>query len=264
MSAAAVATPQRPESPEPHMRLPPYSYLTLSLSCPPPRSPALLRSPAPRTPRASYLHLSKASLEAKQPLLALRHAEASLRAVPAPNPDGHALAARALISLAHRAAAATRGADGGGGGEAGVGAADGRGAADAPEASDAFERAATHAQAAVQADPSASEVAAHWSLLAEARSALHQWGMALPAFEAASKLSPADASAAINLGAALLQLRRPEEAAERFRRVLAASGEDASHTHSGGTHPWPAVQLAAMKKARHGLDMAMRALRSGG
>ena len=56
----------------------------------------------------AYLHLAKMALDRRDYATAAEHAHASLRAVPAPNPHGHALAARALLEM-HRAAEKTVG-----------------------------------------------------------------------------------------------------------------------------------------------------------
>ena len=71
--------------------------------------------------------------------------------------------------------------------------------------------------------------------------------------------SPADASAAVNLGAALLQLQRPEEAAERFRHAIKLGETDLSTRGGAPAASLSLSPLSDTNKAKQGLEMAMRA-----
>lgn len=200
----------------------------------------------------AYLHLSRASLGEGQLLPSLRHAKASLRAVPAPNPHGHALAARALLGIARQGVR-----EKGRGGKRRKGHKLSDGDSWVGSTADAIDAAASHALSAAQSDLHAAEIASHWSLLAEARTMQERWSEALPAFEAASSLAPADADAIVNLGAALLRLKRPSEAARHFRRALAMA---AGIKRAGRVHVDADARTAG--KARRGLEMAEHALKT--
>ena len=194
------------------------------------------------------LHLSRMALEAAAPKAALAHARDALRAVPAPNPHGHALAARALLALLRAGGDAAEEGGTEGGAEGG---AEGGGAADAADADTLVAEAAAHAEAAIAADPEAADVAAHYHLLGEARSVQARWAAAAAAFEQAARRRPADASLATNLGAALLQAGRAPEAAARFRAALATLREARAHTEEARR-----AHAAIRDKARRGLDLA--------
>ena len=156
----------------------------------------------------AYLHLATVALRQSDALAAAELAAASLRAVPSPNADGHALAARALLDLYRQTVRersthptqATR--------------------PNAPGREDVealARRAVDHARAAVATEPRVSQ---HAALLGDALGTTRRWAEAARAFEVASRLTPTDASLPIKEGAALLHVQRPDASRARFEHAL--------------------------------------------
>ena len=189
----------------------------------------------------AYLHLGKMALDRGEAQGAAEYAAASLRAVASPNAHGHAIAARAFLELHRRS-------ESGGGGGGGDAAGSGADVVDLPGA------AAEHARAALTTDPEASDATAHLLTLGEALRIQGKWSEAAEAFDAAVLRLPNDPLPVVNLAATLLQLRRPEEAAERFRSALAMLDEARG---DGPSIVEARRQLA--EKARRGLEMALQA-----
>lgn len=179
----------------------------------------------------AYLHFAKMALDDGDAVSALRHARASLAAVPAPNPHGHALAARALLDVRPDAA---------------------HGAANQQDT--LAQEATEHARNAIAAQPRVSELPQHYTTLAEALSRRRKWPEAASAFEAASRLVPQDAMPHVNVGASLLQMGRAKQAAAHFRHALALASEYRPRTGDG------ARQREAAERARRGLQIANDAL----
>ena len=172
----------------------------------------------------AYLHLGKIALERDGDLKAsYQYAAASLRAVPAPNPDGHAIAARALLELSRQNLDATAAKD--------EGNPISRAAA-----------AAEHAQAAYDFDPNSLDATTHLATLGEALTLQKKWKEAAKAFSLALKRKPSNPHVTVNYAACLLQLQKGDKAAELFRKALAMGG---------GSDP------RLMEKARKGLELAI-------
>ena len=131
----------------------------------------------------AYLHLARHALAGGRAEEAASMARASLRAVPSPNPHGHAIASQALLQL-ERVAEATG-----------------------------------HAQLALQASP-AHEMAGRVEMLADALRRQQRWREMEDVLALAVRLRPLSAEAHVNRGASLLQLSRSAEAAVRFRDAL--------------------------------------------
>ena len=161
----------------------------------------------------AYLHLATVALRQSDALAAAELAAASLRAVPSPNADGHALAARALLDLyrqtvrersTHPTQATRPNAEG------------------REDVEALARRAVEHARAAVATEPRVSQ---HAALLGDALGTTRRWAEAARAFEAASRLTPTDASLPIKEGAALLHVQRPDASRARFEHALRLAQE---------------------------------------
>lgn len=193
----------------------------------------------------AYLHLARLALTDGDPAAAADLATASLRAVPSPNPHGHALAAQAHLELSRRGAEGTRrGAEGARRGAKGAGTERWSHALAAVE----------HARAAVAADPRAADAVVHTGTLGDALVALSRWDEAAAAFAMVSALSPSEPIPRTNSGAALLRLGRPEEAASAFRHALRL------HRHGAAGAPASPHSQSSERRAQQGLAMAERAL----
>lgn len=188
----------------------------------------------------AYLHLARLALTAGEHASAASLAEASLRAVPSPNPHGHALAARALLALRPSDGAAAR-----------------------PARAAAGERAARaveHARAAIAADPGAPDAPSHMSTLGEALSRAGRWAEAAGAFERVASLRPEEeGSARVNVGAAMLQLGRAPEALGHFRRALALAAAPPTGRSAEARAAAAAIAAGVVERAERGLRAAAKA-----
>ena len=196
----------------------------------------------------AYLHLSRLALRRGEPARAMELANASLRAVPSPNPHGHALAARSLLEM-HRALAE------------GVSVkASRRQARSADHLSSLAVQAESHARRAIASERVAADTGAHMFTMGEAIAVQHRWSEAVTAFEAATQLRPFDAQPHVHAGASWLRLARPDEARVRFRHALEIVGSPGMPVGADAAHG----QELLAAKARRGIELAEAMIAGGG
>ena len=123
--------------------------------------------------------------------------------MPAPNPHGHLIAARALLL------------------------------SPAPSAG-AVAKAEALARAAIAAEEAGPQRHAPLNTLADALRRAERWSEATEALRGALQLRPADPASHVNLGAALLKQTRPHEAERCFHAALALAPTLAASDDSAG------------------------------